>query len=90
MTIDIGTVWERIGRHAGEPFHTITGLPFVYQVPGNYLRVDRTVRNLSRTNFANALDLMPAPSGPGALQGLQGPSYTWAILMDPGIRMSDW
>ena len=55
-------------------------LPFTYDVPGNYLRVDRTNRNLSRTNFAKAIELMPA-DGPGQLTGRQGASYTWAILL---------
>jgi hypothetical protein len=58
--VNIDVVWDRITRYAGDEFHTITGLPFTYQVPGNYLRVSRTVRGLSRSNFAKALDLMPA------------------------------
>ena len=29
-------------------------------------------------------------AGPAQLQGLQGPSYTWAILMDARIRQDDW
>lgn len=85
----IDVVWERIQRHAGQEFHTITGRPFTYEVPGNYLRVDRTDRNLSRSNFAQALDLMPA-AGPGQLRGRQGAAYTWAILMDDWIRRGDW
>lgn len=89
----IAEVWERIKRHAGEDFQTINGLVFTYAVPGNYLRVTREGeeinRSLSRTNFERALDLMPA-DGPGALTGRQGPSYTWAILMDQRIRRSDW
>ncbi|WP_407343356.1 hypothetical protein [Pengzhenrongella phosphoraccumulans] len=87
--IDIERVWRRIERHAGENFRTITGLPFTYTVPGNYLRTSRTVRNLSRTNFVNALALMPAKS-PVALKGLQGASCPWAILMDPRVREGDW
>ncbi len=90
MAMDFEQVWSRIRTHEGELFHTVTGLPFTYTVPGNYLRVDRTVRNLSRTNFRKAADLMPAPSGPAALAGLQGASYTWAILMDPRVRSSAW
>ncbi len=85
----IDAVWERIRRHAGADFRTITGLPFTYEVPGNYLRVDRTIRNLSRSNCAKALDLMPA-AGPAQLRGRQGASYTWAILMDPRICSGDW
>lgn len=30
------SVWDRIRAHAGETFHTKTGLPFTYEVPGNY------------------------------------------------------
>lgn len=90
---DIEWIWERIKRHAGEEFQTINGLPFTYVVPGNFLRVARDGteinRSLSRTNFAKALDLMPA-AGPGELKGRQGSSYTWAILMDRRIRQSDW
>jgi hypothetical protein len=89
----IGEVWERIQRHAGELFQTKTGLLFTYEVPGNYLEVVRSGalvnRSLSRTNFAKAVDLMPA-DGPGALKERQGSSYTWAILMDPRIRQADW
>jgi hypothetical protein len=90
---DIDTVWERIKRHAGQEFQTISGLPFTYVVPGKFLRVTRDGteinRSLSRTNFEKALMLMPADS-PGALKSRQGPSYTWAILMDRRIRLSDW
>jgi hypothetical protein len=32
---------------------------------------------------------MPANS-PAAIAERQGPSYTWAILMDPRIRLGDW
>lgn len=85
----IESVWERIRGCAGQEFRTVSGLPFTYRVPGNYLRVDRTNRNLSRTNFAKALPRLPA-DGPRQLAGRQGASYTWAILMDPRIRQNDW
>lgn len=89
----IEAVWERIQRHAGSEFRTVTGLPFTYEVPGQYLRVSRdgneVNRSLSRTNFERALAMLPAAS-PGALKGRQGASYTWAILMDPRIRQADW
>ena len=86
---DIDLVWTRIKHHAKEPFHTKTGLPFSYEVPGNYLVLDRTNRSLSKTNFRKALDAMPA-DGPGAIKDRQGSAYTWAILMDPRIRLQDW
>jgi hypothetical protein len=86
---NIDVVWDRIRRHAGEELRTITGLPFTYEVPGNYLRVNRTIRNLSRSNFMQSLALMPAV-GPGQLRGRQGAAYTWAILMDDRIRCGEW
>ena len=90
---NVEMVWDRIRRHAGEEFRTIRNLPFTYIVPGNYLRITRDGkeinRSLSRTSFEKALDAMPA-DGPGALKDRQGPSYTWAILMDPRVRRHDW
>jgi hypothetical protein len=86
---DIDVVWDRIRHHAGQEFRTITGLPFTYEAPGNYLCVSRTVRNLSRSNFEKALELMPA-AGPAELRDRQGAAYTWAILMDPRIRQGSW
>lgn len=86
---DIKTVWARIADHAGQTFQTITGLDFTYEVRGNYLRVSRTIRNLSHSNFSKALAEMPAES-PAALRDRQGASYTWAILMDDRIRASEW
>ncbi|WP_146900304.1 hypothetical protein [Cellulomonas aerilata] len=86
-------VWLRIEAHAGEQFRTITGLPFTYAVPGAYLRVEREGhvidRSLSKTNFERATAKMPA-SGPGEIKDRQGSAYTWAILMDPRVRASDW
>ncbi len=86
---DFEEVWQRIQRHAGETFHTITALPFTYAAPGDYLRVTRdgneVNRSLSKTNFRKAAEMMPV-NGPGALKGRQGASYTWAILSDERIR----
>jgi hypothetical protein len=87
--VDVDGVWARIRTCEGQQFRTVTGIAFTYEVPGNYLRVTGIDRNLSRTNFAKAIELMPA-DGPGQLQGRQGASYTWAILMDPRIRQGDW
>lgn len=87
--VGIEAVWPRIVQHAGQQFRTVTGLPFTYEAPGNYLRVSRTIRNLSRSNFAKSLPLLPATS-PKDLRERQGASYTWAILMDERIRGGDW
>jgi hypothetical protein len=90
---DIDVVWARIEQNAGGVFETATGLEFSYRVPGQFLRVVRDGReinrSLSRTNFSKALQAMPAAK-PSAIKDRQGSAYTWAILMDPRIRRSDW
>lgn len=89
----IDEVWARIGRHAGQPFTTITELEFTYRAPGAYLRVTRDGREVNRslscTNFARALASMPAER-PSDIKDRQGSAYTWAILMDGRIRGGDW
>jgi hypothetical protein len=91
--VDIDAVWERIERHAGQAFETSTGLSFTYEVPGRYLRVTRDGReinrSLSKTNFRQALSLMPAEK-PSDLKDRQGSAYAWGILMDRRIRQTDW
>jgi hypothetical protein len=93
VMFDFEHVWERICRHAGEEFRTVQGLPFTYEVPGNYLVITRggeqINRSLSKTNFRKAAEQMPAP-GPAALKGRQGASYTWAILSDSRICAGTW
>jgi hypothetical protein len=90
---DIDSVWGRIRSHQGADFATVTGKPFTYSVTSSELFVTRNGteinRSLSRGNFELAMNRMPA-AGPGELQDLQGPSYTWAILMDSRIRQGDW
>lgn len=86
-------VWPRIVQSAGETFTTVTGLEFTYRAPGNYLKVTRDGReinrSLSRTNFAKALESMPADR-PSDISDRQGSAYTWAILIDPRVRGVDW
>lgn len=90
---NIDDVWPRIERHAGSQFKTRTGLAFTYRVPGRFLRVTRDGheinRSLSRTNFEKALKSMPTEH-PSDLKDRQGSAYTWGILMDPRIRLTDW
>jgi hypothetical protein len=76
-----------------QPRAAVQGLPFTYEVPGNYLVVTRdgeTInRSLSKTNFRKAAEQMPVP-GPAGLRARQGSSYTWAILNDERIRDGAW
>ena len=90
---DVNDVWARMERHAGQAFETATGLEFTYRVPGQFLCVTRDGREinrqLSKTNFAKALASMPAEK-PSDLKDRQGSAYTWGILMDRRIRLTDW
>lgn len=85
MGESIEAAWSRVAEHAGEQFNTISGLPFTYVVANETVTVSRTDYQLSKSNFERALALLPA-AGPGQLQEVRGPSYTWAILMDPRVR----
>ena len=83
------TVWSRIVVHQGETFRQIRGGEFTYEVSGNTVIPDRTNRMFPRSHFEEALALMPLKSTV-PLQHLQGPSYIYAIMMDPRIRQDDW
>lgn len=82
-------IWQRIQSHAGETFRQIRGGEFTYEVRSGGVWPDRTARNIGRSQFEQALALMPIDSTV-PLQRLQGPSYLYAILMDPRIRDGHW
>ncbi len=86
----IDEVWRRIEAHQGETFHTKTGVPLTYSVPGTQLVTDRSDYPLHIADFAKALELVPIEA-PGKINTLvRGPGYIWGILHDPRIRQSDW
>ena len=86
----INEVWRRIQALEGAEFETKTGKPFTFTVVGNVLRPSRTRYNLSKANFARALELWPL-DGPGQISPLvRGPAYVWGILYDQRVRMGDW
>ena len=89
MTSDLATVWSRIRQHEGEGFQLIRGDVFTYEMFDNYLRPVGRVRHLSRANFEKALARVPFENT-RSVADLQGPSYVYAILMDPRIRGGDW
>jgi hypothetical protein len=82
-------VWSRIIAAQGATFRTVTEFDFTYEVIGTAVHASRTNRHLSRRNFERALEMIPL-SGPGEIQHLQGPSYTYAILTDPRVRVADY
>ena len=87
---DIIEVWQRIKAHQNERFETKTHKPLTYEVAGNFIDVDRSPsQKLHIGQVEKALERVPV-DGPNELHDLRGPSYLWAILHDPRIRMSDW
>ena len=87
---DITEIWERIKTHQNEAFKLKGGEPLTYEVVGNTVVVDRSPKHpLHIGQFEKALQRVPV-DGPNKLYDLRGPSYLWAILHDPRIRMNDW
>ena len=88
-TRSIDAVWARIKANEGQRFRQIRGQEFTYAVVGSSVVPSTTKQNISRSHFAEAMQLMPL-SNTTDLQHLRGPSYLFAILMDPRIRGDDW
>ena len=86
---DIETVWRRIRRHTGETFYQMRGGAFSYSVAGGCVYPDRTQQQIPKSHFSKALELVPAKNT-APFQHLRGPSFIYAILMDPRIRAADW
>jgi hypothetical protein len=83
-------VWHRIEALQGEPFETISGKSFTYEVTGNYLKPRGKSYTLSRFDFADVLETVPL-NGPSEIKKLlPAPGYVWAILHDPRVRREDW
>lgn len=80
---DFESVWQRITALAGQEFRQETGRAFTYQVTPGAVVPSTTNRMLPRGQFKEAFQRMPV-SGPGRFSALQGPSYLYAILSDPG------
>lgn len=87
--ITIDTLWSRIKAHEGQKFTQLRGGEFSYVVSGAAVIPDRTNQNIPRVHFEEAARLLPL-SNTVPVQHLRGPSYIFAILMDPRIRRSDW
>jgi len=86
MNKDFEIIWNSILAHAGEVFHTKTGLPFVYHIIDNCVISDRTDYPLDVSNFKKAI-AFPKLEGPGQISNIvRGPSYVFAILTDERIK----
>ena len=88
--ISLSIVWDRIKQEEGDLFHTKTGLPFFYEIDGDYFSPDHIQYKISKKDFEKALMIVPI-DGPGVINDIvRGPAYIWAVLHDKRIRGEDW
>jgi hypothetical protein len=87
--VSIDVIWSRLRAHEGAIFRQVRGAEFRYAITDSALRPDRTDWNIPRGHIEEALSLVPL-ANTVAVQHLFGPSYIYAVLMDPRIRESDW
>ena len=89
---NIETIWNRIKKHEGEQFFTITGIAYDFSVDDEYVILHNTNQKLPKTYFEQALTLMPLKK-PSDLKKLprepRGTSYIYGILMDKDKRICD-
>ena len=86
-------VWGRVAKHQGDPFQTVRGLPFRFEVEGAgiwFFRDGKRVnRKLTRTQFDVALSRCPLTSTT-EIKDLMDYPYLFAVLMDERIRGEAW
>ncbi|HGY08871.1 MAG TPA: hypothetical protein ENK37_02295 [Oceanithermus profundus] len=87
---DIETVWARITAHQGEVFQLAKGAGFTYEVVGNAVVPSTAKVKIQKSQFAKALEHVPFKKVTDVPDSVFGPSYVYAILMDPRIRDGDW
>jgi len=87
------TIWQRIIRHQGEQFQTVSGLPLTFEVEGSgiwFFRDGKRVnRKLTRTQFEVALSRCPL-SRTTEIKDLMDYPYVFAVLSDKRIRGQEW
>lgn len=81
-------IWERIRHLSGAKFTTKTGRPFSYAATSGGVSMNTTNHLLPKGHFQEAFERLPL-SGPSRLQDLRGPSYLYAILIDPRVAGED-
>ena len=86
-------VWRRVAKHQGEPFQTVRGLPFTFEVEGTgiwFFRDGKRVnRKLTRTQFEVALSRCPL-TRTTEIKDLMDYPYLFAVLKDGRIRGQAW
>jgi hypothetical protein len=86
-------VWGRVRKHQGQQFHTVTGLPFTFEVEGAgvwfFRNGKRVNRKLTRAQLEKAIPRCPLRSTT-EINDLMDFAYLFAVMMDPRIREQAW
>lgn len=85
----VDELWSLLQRLEGEDFRQIRGKTFTYSLTPQGLTPSTTDWVIPRAHFAEALDLVPL-TNTTPVQHLYGPSYIYAVLMDPRVRDGRW
>lgn len=87
------STWQRIKRHQGEEFKTVTGLPFTYLIEGNGIWFDRggkrINRKLTRSQVNEAIARCPL-TRTTEIKDLIDYPYLFSLLADTRIRTEAW
>jgi hypothetical protein len=85
---DAAEIWQRLSEHAGEVFHTVTGLPFTYTVFGSAIQPIRNGKSINqmigRSDVEAAVRVLPLRK-PSDIKMCRGPAYVFGMLTDPRI-----
>ena len=84
--MDFEIIWERILRHEGELFFTVTKREFTYRIVGNAVVPEHTGFSLAKSQFQKAYSMGPLKNPGQISRKVMGPSYVFAILTDSRIR----
>lgn len=75
--------WNNVRKHAGEMFHTKTGIEFTYHIRNDYIILENTNHTIPRWQVEEALSIKNDKVT--AYGAYRGPSYLWGLLHDSRI-----
>lgn len=80
---DIEELWRRITERQHQTFYTAKGLPFIYEIRGGEMVVNRKAKTITKATVGRALERMK--ENPAAVTGLKslnvfGAPYILAVL----------
>lgn len=77
-------LWKLLEQHQGETFYTAKKLPFVYEIRGGEMFVDRRSKSITKATFERALERVKEEpekvTGPKSLNVFGAP-YIFALLL---------